>query len=199
MPRIELAPEDALDVDAVDHLLDRGQHLIDEFDFADAERPTAAGQAEPAEEEARQLPQRVEPEASRHDRIALEMATEEPQLRLDVELGAHFALAMGAAGLGDVDDAIEHQHRRQRQLRVSGAEQVAAAAGQEIFVGEMGAPFGHARVDSLGFADAVAPRAGLLLGFVTQAGASRKRRAPILLSKWASAAANGFRDSLRLG
>ena len=38
----ELALEDALDVDAVDDELDRRQHLVGEFDLADAERPAAA-------------------------------------------------------------------------------------------------------------------------------------------------------------
>ena len=150
------------------------------------ERPAAAGKAEPAEEKPGQLPERVEPEASRHDGIALEMAREEPQLRLDVELGAHAAFAMGAARFADVGDAVEHQHRRQRQLGVSRAEQLSAAAGQKVFVGELGAPFGHALVDSL--MDAVAPRAGLFIGLVTQARASRKRSASILLSNRASGA-----------
>ena len=65
MPRIELALEHALDVDAVDDLLDGRKHLIGELDLADAERAAAAGQAEPAEEEPGQLPKRVEPEAAR--------------------------------------------------------------------------------------------------------------------------------------
>src|ERR1700730_12886558 len=53
-----------------------------------------------------------------HDRTALEMAREEPEVRLDVELGNRLALAMLAARLADLGDAIEHQHRRQRQLRI---------------------------------------------------------------------------------
>ena len=40
-----------------------------------------AGRAEPAQEKAEQLPQRIEPEAARHDGIALEMAGEEPESR----------------------------------------------------------------------------------------------------------------------
>src|SRR5690606_35663961 len=91
----ELGAEDALQVDAVDHLLDGGQHLVDELDLADAERPPPTRGPEPAEEEADHLPQGVEAEAARHDRIALEMAAEEPEIRPHVELGAHEALAVG--------------------------------------------------------------------------------------------------------
>ena len=40
------------------------------------------GCTEPTQEEAEQLPQRVETEAARHDRIALEMAGEEPEFGL---------------------------------------------------------------------------------------------------------------------
>ena len=102
------------------------------------------GRAEPAEEEADHLPQRVEAEAARHHRVALEMAGEEPEVRLHLELGADQALAVLAAGLRDLGDAVEHQHRRQRQLRPFG-EQLAAAAGQQVLVLEArsgGFPFG---------------------------------------------------------
>src|SRR5258708_6472368 len=37
-------------------------------------------------------------------------------------------------------DAVEHQHRRQRQLRVALAEEVAAAAGDQLLVVEAGRP-----------------------------------------------------------
>ena len=76
--------------------------------------------AHPAEEEADHLPQRVEAEAARHHRIVLEMAFEEPEIGLDVEFGLDLALAVPAALLGDLGDAVEHQHRRQRQLRIAG-------------------------------------------------------------------------------
>ena len=56
---------------------------------------------------------------------------------------AHQALAVFAAGLGDLGDAVEHQHRRQRQLGVAGAEQLAAAAGQEVFVVKARTPLLH--------------------------------------------------------
>ena len=136
MPSTSLRAHHALEVDAVDDLLHGRQHLAGKFDFAQAERAAAAGRAQPAEEEADHLPQRVEAEAARHHRVALEVAEEKPEVRLHIEFGADHALAVLAAGLGDLGDAVEHQHRRQRQLGVAGAEQLAAAAGQQIFVVE---------------------------------------------------------------
>ena len=38
--------------------------------------------------------------------------------------------------LGDLGDPVEHQHRRQRQLRVALAEQFAAPAGEQVLVVE---------------------------------------------------------------
>ena len=71
------------------------------------------------------------------------MAAEEPEIGLDVEFGADKALAVGAAVFGDLDDAVEHQHRRQRQLGVALAEQLAAAAGQKVFIRELRASLAH--------------------------------------------------------
>src|ERR1700676_3358699 len=56
----------ALDIDAVDDVLHRRQHLPRKFDFTHAERAAFAGRAEPAEEETEQLPQRIEPQAPRN-------------------------------------------------------------------------------------------------------------------------------------
>src|SRR3546814_13448863 len=63
---------------------------------------------------------------------SFEMAGEEPQVGIDVEFGADQALSERAALAGDLRDAVEHQHRRQRQARVAGAEHLAAAAGKEL-------------------------------------------------------------------
>src|SRR2546430_9940614 len=71
------------------------------------------------------------------------MATEEPKVRLHIELGANHPLAVFPAGLGNFADAVEHQHRRQRQLRIAGAKQLAAAAGQQILVFVTAAPIQH--------------------------------------------------------
>ncbi len=114
----ELGAHHALDVDAVDDVLHRSaapgrENLISPM----PERAAPAGRAEPAEKEAEQLPERVEAEAAGHHRIALEVAREEPQVRLEFEHRAHQALAVFAAHLRDLGDAVEHQHRRQRQLR----------------------------------------------------------------------------------
>src|SRR5579875_3851982 len=130
----ELGSHDALDVDAVDHLLDVRQDLTREFQFAEPQRAAPARRAEPAKEEAHELPQRVEPQAARHDRVVLEVAEEKPQVGLHVEFGANHALAVLAAVLPNLRDAVEHQHRRQRQLGIAGPEQFAATAGKQVLV-----------------------------------------------------------------
>jgi hypothetical protein len=92
-----------------------------------------------------QLPERVEAEAAGHDGVALEMAAEEPKIGLNVEFGADVALAIGAALFADIDNAIEHEHGRQRQLRIALTEQFAATAGEQILIVEAGALFAHFR------------------------------------------------------
>src|SRR5262245_29728287 len=74
-----------LEVDAVHDLFHGWQHLARELDFTHTERTTFARGTQPAEKEAEHLPQGIEPEAARHHRIALEMAREEPQVRLELE------------------------------------------------------------------------------------------------------------------
>src|SRR5208282_208742 len=101
-----------------------------------AERAALAGRAEPTEEETEQLPQRIEPEAAGHHRIALEVAGEEPQVGLEIEHRANQAFAVLAADCRDFGDAVEHQHRRQRQLRTFG-EKLAPPAGQQVLIVEL--------------------------------------------------------------
>ena len=120
-----------------------GSTWPENFSSPRPERAALAGRAEPAEEEAEQLPQRIEAEAAGHHRIALEVAGEEPEVGLEIEHGAHQALAVFAAGFRDLGNAVEHQHRRQRQLGIAGPEQFAAAAGQQILVAEACAPVLH--------------------------------------------------------
>src|ERR1700712_5126511 len=48
---------------------------------------------------------------------------EDPQLRVDIHFGDALALAVGAAGRIDLDDAVHHQHRRYGQLGVVRPEQ----------------------------------------------------------------------------
>src|SRR5712692_8431891 len=90
----QLAAHDPLDVDAVDHVLDGGKNLAGEFQLPEPERASLAGGAEPTQEEAEQLPERIETQAAGHDRIALEMAGEEPQVRPEIEYGANQAFAI---------------------------------------------------------------------------------------------------------
>ena len=96
----------------------------------DSARPRPGAPSQPRKKP-EHLPERVEAEAAGHHRIALEVAGEEPEVGLDVELGADLALAVLAAVLADLGDAVEHQHRRQRQLGVARAEQLAPAAGEQ--------------------------------------------------------------------
>ena len=41
---------------------------------------------------------------------------------MDVEFGLDLTFAVFSAGLGNMQNAIDHQHRWQRQLRVARAE-----------------------------------------------------------------------------
>src|ERR1700722_2632418 len=107
----ELRAHHPLDVYAVDELLHRRQHLSGEFHLAEPERAAPALAARPAEEKAHELPQRVEAEAARHHRVALEMARKKPEIRLYLELGAGKAFAVIATFGGDFADPLEHQHR----------------------------------------------------------------------------------------
>src|SRR3984893_15565194 len=81
----ELGTHHPLDVDAIHDILHRGQDLAGELELTPPERPPIARPSQPAKKEAEQLPQRIDPEASRHHRIALEMAGEEPEVRPQIE------------------------------------------------------------------------------------------------------------------
>ena len=120
-----------------------GMHHAGKLDLADAKRAALAGGAKPAEEEADELPERIEPQAARHDRIALEMAGEEPQIGLHIEFSDDLALAVFTPGIGNMRDAVEHQHGRQGQLRIAGPEQFTAGASQQILVEKLRFPFRH--------------------------------------------------------
>ena len=85
---------------------------------------------------------RVEPEAARHHRIALEMAREEPEIGLQLEDCAHQPLAVFTADFADLRNTVEHQHRRQRQLRTFDKE-FASPAGKQVLIVEMRTPFLH--------------------------------------------------------
>src|SRR5713226_9476626 len=71
------------------------------------------------------------------------MAPEEPKVRIHVEFGTDHALAVFPARFGNLADAVEHQHRRQRQLRVAWAKHLTAAARQQVLVFVTAAPIQH--------------------------------------------------------
>ena len=139
----ELAANHTPQFNNVFELIHGGQNHAREFDLTHAECAALAGGTKPAEEKTQHLPQGVEPEAAGHDRVALEVAGEEPIIRLNVELGYDAAVAMLTACFLDVGDAVEHEHRRQRKLSVSGAKQFPSSAGEQSLVLEAGLPFGR--------------------------------------------------------
>src|SRR5215208_7156448 len=71
------------------------------------------------------------------------MTAEKPEVRLYIEFGANQPLAVFATGLVDFTDAVEHQHWRQRQLRVARAKHLSAATRQQILVFITAAPIQH--------------------------------------------------------
>ena len=123
-----------LHVDLITDKLVCRQDLTGEFYLADRQGAPAPLAAGPAEEKSDKLPQRIHAKASRHHRIALEMAGEEPQIGVQVELRDDLPLAMRAAGIVDPGDPVTHQHRRHRQLRIAGPEKLALRAGDKIVV-----------------------------------------------------------------
>ena len=99
-------------MDLVGHQLGIRQHLAEKLDLAGTQRAPMPGPALPAEEEAHQLPHRIQSKAAGHHRIGIEMAVKKPQAGSDIQLGLDVTLAMVAAILGDAGDPVEHQHRR---------------------------------------------------------------------------------------
>src|SRR3990172_6084232 len=143
---LQLAQDHALQVDDVLHYAGRRRDHAREFHLADAERPALAGSPEPAEKKARHLPKRVERQAAGHDRIALEVTSPYPierRIAGDLELGHDPTLAVGPARVRNAQNALEHQHRRQGQLGVAGAEQLPATASPQILLLEARQTLGH--------------------------------------------------------
>src|SRR5690606_22607545 len=98
----ETTAHHALEVDPVFDLLDRRRDHALEFHFAGRQGHALARLAQPTEEKAGQLPHGVKAEAARHDRIAWEMAGEEPEIRMHVEFGANKALVELSASFADL-------------------------------------------------------------------------------------------------
>jgi hypothetical protein len=62
------------------------------------------------------------------------VAFEEPQVRVDIELGAHQSAVERPAVVADIGDAVEHEHRRQGQLRIARTEELAPTTRQQCIV-----------------------------------------------------------------
>jgi hypothetical protein len=172
--------EYSLEIDAILDKLDRRSHLIGEFHLADAQRSTATRLAKPAQMKTGELPECVKPKAARHDRVTLKMAGKEPEIRLDIKLRPHMALAVDSAVLADGGNPVEHQHGWQRQLGIAGAEKLTATAGQKLIPGEAGAALGH------GFFLILAVATGDFIDLLTGQGMEDKRVNPPLQGKNAS-------------
>src|SRR5262245_36424300 len=97
------------------------------------------------------------------------MARKEPEVGLHVELGDDPPPAMLAALFLDFADAVEHQHRRQRQLGVARAEQLPASTGEKVFVVELIPPLWHRSLSFLPASEGGFPN--------TDGGPSQARRA----------------------
>ena len=130
----QLALDDTLQINPVSSQFVIRRDLSSEFDFTRTECTTAARATQPAEVETDQLPQGVKTKAAWHDRIGFEMAFKEPQVRFDVEFGNYLPLPVGTTFSTDMDDAVEHQHWRQRQTRIARAKQLAMTAAEKFFV-----------------------------------------------------------------
>src|SRR5690606_28678885 len=121
-PQHQPAPHDALEIDAIFDQPSFWRDHAGELDFARGDRPALAWLAKPAKKEPRHLPQRIEAEATGHDRIADEVAGKEPEVRMDIELGPDEALTELPALFAHLGYPVEHQHGRRRKLRIAGAE-----------------------------------------------------------------------------
>ena len=89
--------------------------------------------AQPAKIEPDQLPHSIQAQAARHHRIADKVATEEPQVRIDVEFCLNITFIVVTTGFGHFDDAVHHQHVWCWQLRAFSAEQFTTTRGKKIF------------------------------------------------------------------
>src|SRR5690606_14650235 len=138
----QLAAHHPSDVDLIRDQFGVRQYLSGELDLPHAQGAPATGLAEPGKIEAAQLPHRVHAQAAGHDRVALEVALEEPQVGADLEFGTDHALAVLATLGRDLGDPVEHQHRGGGQPGVARAEHLAAGTGQQL-VAIKGGRSGH--------------------------------------------------------
>src|SRR5690606_33952751 len=119
-------------LDMIGDFLGRGQNLPSEFNLASTQSASAAFVAFPGEEEAHQLPHGVQAKTARHDGDAREVTFEEPEVRVNVELGDNFALVELAPFLADVGNPIQHQHVGDWKLCVAGSKHAAVTAFNQL-------------------------------------------------------------------
>src|SRR5690606_2102241 len=93
----QLALDQAFDIRLVDYFFVAGQYFAGKAHIAATQRTTLARIAAPAQIKTDQLPHRVEPQTTRHDRISFEMIGKKPEVGMNVEFGQYSALAVAAA------------------------------------------------------------------------------------------------------
>ena len=101
--------------------------------FANAQRAAFTFAAQPAEVEPYQLPHCVQAQASRHNRIADKVASEEPQIRIDIQLCFNIPFVEVTTRFGHFDHTVHHQHVWCWQLRAFSAKQFTATRGKKVF------------------------------------------------------------------
>jgi hypothetical protein len=141
----QLAFNHSLEVDVVCDFFGSGQYLPGEFNFATAKCTATAGVSFPAQKKAYQLPHGIQAQTAGHYRVTREMTVKKPEVRVDIQLGDDFAFAELPASLADMGDAIEHQHIREWELCIAGAEELALATLDKfvVVVGALGLEAGH--------------------------------------------------------
>lgn len=129
----QFAANDAFNIELIAYQLGRWQHLSGELDLAGAQRTAFAGIATPSEEETTQLPQGVDAQAARHDRVGLEVAIEEPEIRMNIQLRADLTLAESSPMVVYGCNPVDHEHVVRWQSRVVGSENLALTASNQVF------------------------------------------------------------------
>src|SRR5690606_38778842 len=108
------------------------QNLAGELHVTHSESTSASLVTGPHQEKADELPQRVQAETSRHHRVALEVALEEPEVGMHVHLRHDLPPAVASPLRGDPRHAVRHQHVRQGQPPAVGVEQLAQRTGNQL-------------------------------------------------------------------
>jgi hypothetical protein len=96
---------------------------------------TAARRLHPAEEKTRHLPQRIEARQPGITGSPLKWQAKNQRSGFTSSSATTSPLPYLPPLSSDPDDTVEHQHGRQRELRVAGAEQVALGALDQVLEG----------------------------------------------------------------